>query len=169
MQAGIREDLVCGTRVHLVHPILHAHTALSDQQFVRQKILGFLRSLQSLVLLPLSLFCEWTVVFCGLAELLEVGPHHIFFCGLAELLEVGPHETYYDKISEACTVVCLLLSFNNFPLMQSFFASCRGLWRVLVSPCLVTMSKEVLCSGPLRLVWHRSLSPSQSPLNFATG
>jgi hypothetical protein len=30
MQAGIREDTVCGFQVHLVHPILHAHTALSD-------------------------------------------------------------------------------------------------------------------------------------------
>jgi len=40
MQAGIRKDMVCEVQIHLVHPIMHVYTALSDFYYSNGKRFG---------------------------------------------------------------------------------------------------------------------------------
>lgn len=179
--------MVCGTQVHLVHPILHVYFALSDDlQFERQKMLGSYCGVCRAWCCCLFHFSACRVdegilfTFCGLAEYpacregegtlwiilracraVEIDPLQ-----LSKLLCQDQRGGYRYSLSPFVLGNYYLFS---IVFLQSFLAYCLGLWRVLVCPCLVTMLRQAPCSGPLRLALHRPLSPSPSPLIFATG
>jgi hypothetical protein len=163
--------MVCGTQVHLVHPMLHVHIARSDYlQFERQMMLGSYCGVCRARYCCLFQYSTCRVdevilfTFCGLAEypacwVGEGIPWTILRACRAVEIDLSPTFQLIMSRSEGRVQVqpsvstCLgqLLSFQ-ISFLQSFLAYCLGLWWVLVRLCLVTMPRQVPCSGPLRLL-----------------
>lgn len=175
--------MVCGTQVHLVHPILHVHTALSDYlQFERQKMLGSYARCSCLFQFSACRVDEVILfTFCGLAEypacwVGEGTPWTILRACRAVEFFLSPTfqlimSRYEGRVQYSHLSPLVLGNYYLFQLvfLQSFLAYCLGLWRVRVRPCLVTMPRQVPCSGPLRLLCIGHFLLPHLRLNFATG